>query len=94
MHYSEVFLQISLNPRDSLTKHVGEVSAGDLQQEDIDGCVEVGIDNLSDVARHYLREIGQSAASYRFDGRDCDLVIAEGTAEHGKEMPDIFSFNM
>lgn len=77
-----------------LTKHVGEISAGNLQQKDIDGRIEVGVDDLSDVARHNLREIGQSAASYRLDGRNRDLVIAEGAAQHGEEMPDILPFDV
>lgn len=77
-----------------LTKHVGEISAGNLQQKDIDGRIEVGVDDLSDVARHNFREIGQSAASYRLDGRNRDLVIAEGTTQHGEEMPDILSFDV
>lgn len=85
---------VSFNSHNSLTKHVGEVSAGDLQQKDVDGRVEVGVDDLGDVARQNLREIRQTAGSYRLDRRDSDSVIAEGAAEHGKEMPDILSFEM
>lgn len=89
-----LLIQVSSNHViNSLTKHVGEVSAGDLQQEDVNGRVEVGVDDLGDVAGQNFREIGQSAAG-RLDGRDRDLVVAEGAAQHGEEMPDILPFNM
>jgi len=65
-----------------------------LQQKDINGRVEIGVNDLDNVARQNLREIGQTAAVYRLDGSDSDLMIAEGTAQHGEEMPDIISFDM
>jgi len=61
------------------TENVGKVGTSDLQQKNVDGRAEVGVDDLGDVAGHDLREIGQTSAD-RLDGRDGDLVFTERAA--------------
>lgn len=76
------------------TENVGKIRAGDLQQKNVNGRTEVGVDDLGDVAGHNLREIGQTSAGDRLDGRDGDLVFTERAAQHAEEMTDILAFYM
>lgn len=61
------------------TENVGEVGTSDLQQKNVDGRAEVGVNDLGDVAGHDFREIGQTSGD-RLDGRDGDLVFTERAA--------------
>lgn len=64
-----------------------------MQQKNVDGRAEVGVDDLRDVAGHDLREIGQ-ISSNRLNGCNSDLVLTERAAQHGEEMTDVLPFHV
>lgn len=80
----------------SLTEDVGEVSAEDLQQEDVDRCTDFGVDGFGGVSAcdQNLREIRRGAGSGGLDGCHGELVLAESAAQHGEQVTHVLPFHV